>query len=160
MAIARQKNGFTLLEILVAMFIFSAVVTTLFTAYRALFFDTDQFESSLHRHAMAQACLMRMVNDLGALHMQLPPLYTRPDFNDPPGDDRIVGEQPDRLRFTSLAHLPMDRSRREGLAEIRYYVHTGDDGKPVLRRSDTVYPYPPFEEKATDPVLCEDVKKL
>ena len=158
--ITRQKSGFTLLEILVALFIFSAVVTALFTAHRALFLNTGQFESSLSRHAMAQACLIRMVQDLGALHMQLPPRYTRPDFNDPPNEDRIAGDRVDRLRFTSLAHVPLDQSRRGGLAEIRYYVHSGDGGKPVLRRSDALYPYPPFEEKDTDPVLCEDIKQL
>ena len=158
--INRQKSGFTLLEILVALFIFSAVVTALFTAHRALFLNTGQFESSLRRHSMAQACLIRMVQDLESLHMQLSTLYTRPEVNDPPSDDRIAAERADRLRFTSLAHVPLDRSRREGVAEIRYYVHTVDGSKPVLRRSDTLYPYPPFEERDTDPILCEDIKKL
>ena len=158
--ITRQKSGFTLLEILVALFIFSAVVTALFTAHRALFLHTARFESSLKRYAMAQACLIRMTHDLGSLHMLLPPLYTRPEFNDPPSEDRIADERADRLRFTSLAHVPLDRSRRGGPAEIRYYVQTSEDGTPVLRRSDMLYPYPPFEERKTDPVLCEHVKQL
>ena len=35
-----------------------------------------------------------------------------------------------------------------------------DDGRRVLKRSDHLYPYPEFEERPDDPVLCKDVKSL
>jgi general secretion pathway protein J len=164
---ALHNHGFTLLEMLIAIFLFSVLATTLFTAYRTLFMDTGEFERSRHRYEMAQACLTRMACDLESLYVALPPLYNKPGFEDPPEDFRIIGDTAPsgpmtfgRLRFTSLAHVSMDPGNRGGIAEIRYYVHTGRNGSLVLRRSDTLYPYPSFEEKKSHPVLCEDVKWL
>jgi hypothetical protein len=34
------------------------------------------------------------------------------------------------------------------------------DGKLLLKRADNLYPYPRFEERGSDPVLCENVKAL
>jgi general secretion pathway protein J len=163
----RQDHGFTLLEILIAIFLFSILATTLFFSYRTLLSNTDDFESGMIQYEMAQSCLARIANDLRSIHVALPPLYSKPGFNSPPGDYRLVGETAytgnsefGRLRFTSLAHFAPGDTNQSGIAEIRYYVHTGDNDKFVLRRSDNLYPYPPFEEKIADPTLCEDVKTL
>ena len=164
---AGQNSGFTLLELLIAIFLFSILTTTIFVSYRTLFVDTDDFESGITQYEMAQACLARITNDLRSIHVNLAPLYVKPGFNSPPGDYRVVGETDftggstfGKLRFTSTAHLAAGKSDQRGIAEIRYYVHTGDEDQFVLRRSDTLYPYPPFEESNSDPVLCENVKAL
>ena len=54
----------------------------------------------------------------------------------------------------------MENIQRHGIAEIVYYVQTKESGSQVLKRSDNLYPYPEFEEKGTDPTLCEHVKSL
>ena len=41
-----------------------------------------------------------------------------------------------------------------------YYVQTKNDGQLVLKRSDHLYPYPPFEASGGDPVLCNNLKSL
>jgi general secretion pathway protein J len=162
---AGQNSGFTLLELLIAIFLFSILTTTLFVSYRTLFVDTDDFESGITHYEMAQACLARITTDLRSIHVNLPPLYAKPGIDSPPGNYRVVGETDftggsafGRLRFTSTAHLAPGKSNLSGIAEIRYYVHSGDEDQFVLRRSDTLYPYPPFEESNSDPVLCENVK--
>ncbi len=162
---AGQNSGFTLLELLIAIFLFSILTTTIFVSYRTLFVDTDDFESGITHYEMAQACLARITNDLRSIHVNLPPLYVKPGFDSPPGDYRVVGETDfpgestfSRLRFTSTAHLAPGKSNQGGIAEIRYYVHRGDADQFILRRSDNLYPYPSFEESNNDPVLCENIK--
>ena len=56
--------------------------------------------------------------------------------------------------------MPLGKSRPEGIAEIVYYVQTGPNGSLRLKRADNLYPYPRFEERSADPVLCENVKSL
>jgi general secretion pathway protein J len=64
------------------------------------------------------------------------------------------------LRFTSRAHISLDNSNRGGISEIIYYIQEKTDGQLVLKRADNLYPYPPFEENSSDPVLCRYVKSL
>jgi general secretion pathway protein J len=116
---------------------------------------------------MAKNCLNRMILDLESAHVSLPPEYTPPDFDDPPDAYRIVGDtfyvgtsSFPRLRFASLEHISFGGKKENGIAEIVYYVQALEDGTHVLKRADSLYPYPPFEEKAGDPVLCENVKTL
>jgi len=161
------SRGFTLLEILIAIFIFGIVVTTIFGSYNFIFSTTDAFESGIAVYEPARNCLNRMTTDLQAVHVSFPPAYTPPGLDAPPDLYRFSGETDtvgntvfSRLRFTSLAHVAFEKNRQEGIAEIVYYVQPGDNGTFILRRSDTLYPYKPFREKGTDPILCENLKSL
>lgn len=165
--IKNQLSGFTLLEILVAIAIFAVVVTTIFGSYRFIFSNTDVFDGSTAGFESARSCLNRMTADLQAAYVTYPPVYPPPDADKTPDPYRFFGETVavgntsfPRLRFTSLAHIPFEKSRQEGIAEIVYYVQPGDNETFTLRRADTLYPYKPFREKGADPVLCESLKSL
>ncbi len=164
---ARPNSGFTLLELLIAIFIFSVLATTIFISYRTLFIGMADFESGMGQYEMAQSCLTRMTNDMRSIHVNLAPLYARPQFDSAPDDYRIVGQTAyagnrefGTLRFTSRAHVSFEKPGRDGIAEIRYYVSSREQGKFVIKRSDHLFPFPPVEERETDPVLCEEVKSL
>jgi general secretion pathway protein J len=161
------SRGFTLLEILIALSIFAVVVTTIFGSYNFIFSSTDDFDSGIAVYESARNCLNRMTLDLQAVYVTFPPAYTLPGQDASPDTYRFFGEMEtvggasfSRLRFTSLAHVAFEKSRPEGIAEIVYYVQPGDNGTFILRRSDTLYPYHPFQEKGTDPILCENLKSL
>jgi general secretion pathway protein J len=161
------SNGFTLMEILLAFLILGIVVTTILASFNAVFSSTDTLNSSSRFYEMGKSCLNRMALDLEAFYAHLPPLYKKPDFDDPPDPYRIVGSTIDvggtnfaTIRFTSWAHIPLGISKRKGIAEIVYYVQAKNDGQMVLRRADHLYPYPEFEESAGDPVLCNTIKSL
>ena len=161
------RRGFTLMEILLAFLIMGIVVTTILASFNAVFSSTDTLNSSSRFYEMAKSCLNRMALDLEAFYAHQPPLYKKPDFDDPPDPYRIVGSTIDvggtnfaTIRFTSLAHIPLGINKREGIAEIVYYVQAKNDGQMVLRRADHLYPYPEFEESAGDPVLCNNIKSL
>ncbi len=160
-------SGFTLMEILLAFLILSIVVTTILGSFNAVFSTTDTLENSGKYYDMAKSCLNRMKTDLEALYVARPPFYKKPEFDDPPDNYRFVGSTEDaggigfaELRFTSRAHIPFDSADRGGIAEIVYYVQANNDGQMLLKRSDHLYPYPEFEEKGSDPVLCRHVKSL
>lgn len=166
--INRQPSaGFTLLEILIAIFIFAVIITIIFGSHRTVFSNTDAINKDQAYYEMAQGCLNRMVIDLQSIHVALSPAYLPPDFDDPPDPYRIVGDTVyiqglpfPRLRLTSLAQLPFNQSQHHGIAAIVYYVKAAGNNKFVLKRSDSLYPLQTAEEKASDPILCEGLKTL
>lgn len=161
-----DRRGFTLIEILAAMFIFFVLITTLFGSFRTLTSSSSNLGSGSLRFEMAQGCLTRMVTDIEAVFVNLPPSYRQPETGESPDPYRIEGDSSGaggksfaRLRFTSLAHVSFDRGRqREGVAQIVYYVNALGDDEFVLRRSDQLYPYEEFEEKNSDPIVCRNVQ--
>ena len=160
-------SGFTLLEILIAIFIFSIVVTTILTSYNSVFTGAAAIDKGITSYEMAKNCLDRMIFDLKSVYVAMPPQYTPPGFDDPPDLYRINADTVyikntafPRLRFASLAHMAFRGRIEEGIAEIVYYVQETEDRGYVLRRADSLYPYQPFEEKNSDPVLCEGLKSL
>lgn len=162
-----EDRGFTLLEIMIAIFIFAIIVTTIFTSYTSLLSGNETSDQGTAPYEMAKNCLNQMIVDLESIHLTLPPGYSPPVLGEPPELYRIVGEIFDiqgvafpRLRFTSLAHISFGEKTEKGIAEIVYYVQASGDGNYVLKRADNLYPYETFEEKAGDPVLCTDVKSL
>ena len=68
----RNQKGFTLLEILLAFFIFSIVLTTLYTAYTGTFRNIDQAESQSDAYQMARIALERMIEDLESTYVTPP----------------------------------------------------------------------------------------
>jgi len=177
-----DARGFTLLEILVAIFIFAIVMTTIYAAFNAAVSRNEAIEQGRGLYSMARICLDRMTRDLSAIYVEMPPQYEPPDFDDDPdpyrfeGIEEIVGSEDfSRLRFAADAHLPMGGEGASGLAEIVYYVDRAEDaatggtgmegpgGGYVLRRSDTAFPYD-LEElpeaKLPAPILCKGVSEF
>ncbi len=161
--------AFTLLEIMIAIFIFAIVVTTIFGSFHYLYARPESLKQELQNYAMVKNCFDRMVADLESLKITPAIFYKPPDMDSDPDPYRLVGDgypanDPDlgRLRFASKAHLPLGKDTREGVAEIIYYLQESEneDEGYLLRRSDQLPPFQPFEEKSGDPLLCERVNRL
>lgn len=161
-----SSPGFTLIEILIAIFIFSIIVTTIFSSFNAIVNNTDSISEELATCDMAKNCLNRIITDLKSIHAYFPG-DTSLNSDDLLGAYRIVGENTDvgsrefsKLRFTSLAHINLEHDMRHGIAEIVYYVQKIDEENYVIRRGDSLYPYKFFKKKDSDPLLCKRVKSL
>jgi general secretion pathway protein J len=162
-----QIRGFTLLEILIALFIFGVIVTTIFGSFQFVFGSVDAVEKGMNDYDMAKDCFNRMISDLHALHVSQTPAYRPPENSDNQDPYRIIGDVAfsgesgfGRLRFTSLAHVPLGKDKRTGIAEIIYYAEKQTDGSHVIKRSDRLDFAEPYEEKSNDPILCENVRSL
>jgi general secretion pathway protein J len=162
-----SKGGFTLIEILIAIFIFSIVVTTIFGSFNFVFGKIDVIEEGMDAYEMAKDSLDRMTVDLESLFILQPPAYKIPGGDDTEDPFRFVGditsvggEDVGKLRFTALAHIPLDRQPRDGVAEITYYVTVDEDGSKILRRSDRLDFTEPPSDLSGDPILCDNLKNL
>lgn len=147
------------------MFILTIVVSLVFASFDGILGPSEAVNAASDTLEMGNACLDRISRDLKALHIAQAPRYTPPGMDDKPhmhrfeAEEQMVGgENFSRLRFTSLAHLPLNQEAMEGIAEIVYYVQDDREQGFVLRRSDKLYPYPEFEESSDDPLLCEQVR--
>jgi general secretion pathway protein J len=165
--VSLDRSGFTVLEILIAIFIFGIIITTVFGSYRATSEQIAIVSKNRHLAEMGRNCIDRMTRDLIAIWVVQPPEYIPPKFNSDPDPYRMVGEDDlvesrtyTRLRFTSLAHLPIRPSRSFGIARIVYYVQPNENGEHHLYRSDQLFPYGQFEPDPMDPVLCTQVRSL
>jgi general secretion pathway protein J len=158
------QDGFTLIEILLAIFIFSILVTTVFGSFAVLSDGAEVLKMDTGLYESTRACLDRITRDLKEIHFALPPEYGKPKFNDDPHEYRLVGGQADvgnadfdQLRFASLAHISFQGDPRLGIARIIYYPFDLTPDNWVLRRADHIFPYPDFEPNNQDPILCEQL---
>ncbi len=168
--VTRHSNlsfGFTLLEIIITIFIFSIVVSTVLVSFNTILSTANAVDTDAFLYEMGKNCLNRMIIDLNAIYISQPPAYKVPDIDDPPDPYRFFGDASQagattfgRLRFASFSHLPFGNRTADGIAEITYYVKETEDQKYVLKRQDNLEPYPSFEEKNIDPILCRDVLSL
>ena len=149
-----NPKGFTLLEILIAMFIFAIVLSTIYTSYTGTFRIVNETESQADIYGMARIALERMLEDLESATSE-----SDEDSAFVGEDTEIKGRNADSLRFISRAHLVFsEQEQASGTAEIAYYVQEDDEGEGfVLYRTDR----PAFQEKPEEGtgglVLCDSL---
>ena len=90
---AVNNTGFTLMEILIAMFIFAIVMTTIFGTFNGVISRTEAIKNGMGGFEMARTCLNRISSDLNAIYIEQKPLYHPPDFDDPPDPYRVFGKE-------------------------------------------------------------------
>jgi len=162
-----KARGFTLLELLVAVTMLVIVLTTLYGSYRSILTRNPWIENEIQSQEMARICLNQMLADLGAVYVVSSSEYKPPRSSDQPNPYCLIAENFSsgnktfpRLEFSSLFHLKLGDGRQQDIAHIVYYVQSLPNGAFVLRRSEALYPYPPFKENSADPVLCKAIRSL
>lgn len=147
--VAGSRQGFTLLELLIAIFIFSVVIGTVYGSYRTAFTNIQSSEQQARIEERARVILERVEIDLESAFAGEGGFLkgTREELGDMRGDE---------LQFTSTAHLVLTRKGREaGVAVIGYSLEEdGETGQLSLFRSDI--PFLPAAEEDGE----EEVKGL
>lgn len=155
-----RDQGFTLVEILVAVTIMGLVMATIGTAFSQLSKGAKALEESGNNNLALGDAAHWIGRDLEALYVVQAPLYSASDSNDEDpyrftlAREIVGGEEMSILRFTSLNHLPFGGSSLGGIAEIVYFV-TDDEGGLRLRRSDRLFFHDPFERAEEHPVMMK-----
>jgi prepilin-type N-terminal cleavage/methylation domain-containing protein len=130
-----KVSGFTLIEILIAIFILGVVLSTVYAAYTGTFriIRTSEYDSDIY--TMGRMTLQRMLQDLGAIG----------PYN---GKLEFLSKQSDRgsqtfpqLVFTSTVNLDLGNQENPvGVGTIDYYVEEGREKAGfVLMRVENVH---------------------
>lgn len=160
-----NSGGFTLAEILIALFILAVVLTVIYTSYTGTFRVVDEAGSQAEIYRMARIAMERMVEDLESTYVPKGEGNTQAEeehmqlFQFVGKDQEIKGRYADTLRFISRAYLNLSGNDEDtGKTEIGYYVKENDQGEDfVLYRSDRPMLKGGFlfEENSDGLLLCE-----
>ena len=156
------------MEILIAMLIFTIVVSTLYLSYTGTVRNMEAVESRSGIYQMARIALERMIDDLESAYLTSWSQNSKSQEDNIQvtgfigGDSEINGRSADTLRFPSRAHLVFNAEVEDnGATEITYYVTENDEGGSfALYRSDTPQFEEGPEEGAGGLVLCDDVYSI
>lgn len=163
--VSTRPPGFTLLEILVAVFIFAIVMTTLFSSFGSFITTGRALTESVEIQESLRCPMGVMETDLMSVVVRQPPQYKKNQSNAKADEFRMSGEVVSvegqtfsTLMFASLNHIPPGGSLAAGVARIRYHVRANPDGGYDLCRSDNLRPFPDALSLACDPVLFRNVR--
>lgn len=152
-----RAKGFTLIEILIAVFILGIVLTTVYASYTGIFRTIRATETDAELYGMARTVLERMTRDLEATAPWKGAFtFTARPYN--LGDREFT-----RLTFRSTAHIAFgEQGEPAGIAVIEYGVEEGTEKEGyALSRSDSLHRDPGKEEAPTGGfLLCDRVETL
>ena len=158
------SSGFTLMEILVAVVIFSILMLTIFTSFQAFVAASRHIEAAVSGDEALGPSLAVITRDLSAIHVSLPPRYARPDTRSALDPFQVVGEESpsggdrfSRLRFVTRGLLTALGKGATQMVQVIYYVRADDRGHMNLYRSETLPPWEAQAEKSCDPVVVRDI---
>ena len=166
----KNRSGFTLVEILLALSIFAIVLSIIYTSYTATFRIINETEYQADIYRMARVALERIYEDLESVYAPQYPESPEPDEESGQvvefvGEEAEVnGRRADSLRFTSRAHLVFsDQDQPSGTADIGYYVEENDEEEEedlLLYRKDTPGVGEVPDQETRGLVLCEKLQSV
>ena len=154
----KKSAGFTLVELLLAIFIFAIVISIVYGTYITMLTTVDATEQQAEINNKARTALNRIAADLGAVYLgEGGVLHGQ--------TQKILENQTDTLEFTSTAHLVFSRKEQPaGFAMIRYSVEEDPESKLLqLYRTDIPFipgysSQPGVEQKGY--VLCDGLRTV
>jgi general secretion pathway protein J len=152
-----KARGFTLIEILIAVFILAIVLSTVYASYTGTFRTIRATETDAEVYGMARTVLERMTRDLEATASWKGAFtFTARPYN-------LGNREFTRLIFRSTAHIAFgEQEESAGFAVIEYGVEEGTEKEGyTLSRSDSLYRDPGKEDAPTGGfLLCDRVETL
>lgn len=138
-----SSNGFTLLEILLALSILATVLSTVFASYTGTFRVVSETESQAEVYQMARIALERILEDLESFY---PPEQS--ETSEAGEEEPFEFTEDPPVRFPSRAHVVFgEEDQSWGTTEITYEVGEGDGGEGmILYRRETQW----GEEEASE----------
>ena len=155
----RRACGFTLLEVLLAIFIFSIVITSIYASYNATFHIINISESQAAVYGKARIVMARITEDLQSSYYSEEVTGSEMFLGE---EGNIKGMRADRLHFISSSHLIFnDDEKAEGKAVIVYEVREGEPGQGLtLYRHDMPERAADFEEGKGGLILCDNLEEV
>lgn len=159
-------QGFTLIEILVAMILFSITLLTIFSSFRIFSTSANQVSQHITTEDSTYPGLHVMLSDLEQIFILPYPRYKRPELNPDPDPYRLEGTQSNmegqpisKVSFTCLNRAPIGVFPTHGVARITYYAHRHED-RLDLHRADRAWPFDLSLSPCSDPVLIKGISNF
>jgi general secretion pathway protein J len=152
-----KRNGFTLIEILIAIFILTTVLTTVYAAYTGTFRIVKDTAYADDIYSMARGAMKRMTEDLESS------CRYRDSFRFTSGKAETEKGEFTELSFLSFAHLDFDNKTPSGIAVINYFIEVDEEKEGcILKRKDELYWERDNEEEAAGwgYALCNTLQSL
>lgn len=129
----KKTCGFTLLEVIIAIFIFSIVISLAYGAYNTTFKVYNHAEHETEVHNKARIAMDRILEDLATA-------YVSNDEGLKGESQEIDSRKADTMEFLSQSHLNFNHKIRESSgAVIRYSVEEAEDSDTFnLYRGDFI----------------------
>jgi prepilin-type N-terminal cleavage/methylation domain-containing protein len=163
--ITGNGKGFTLLEVLLAFFIFSILFITIYTSYSGSFKTITMTEARMELYRKAAITLERISEDIQASYISVPPpegLGTPAEYTKFFGEnDDINGSEADTLHFfTRIPPLFDDEMEIATGRVISYDVEqrSGEDELLLLRSENPEFIDEPEEIAAV--LLCDGLQAI
>jgi prepilin-type N-terminal cleavage/methylation domain-containing protein len=153
--IDRNNRGFTLAELLIAIVIFSLVVSMTYAAFNTTFRVIEDASSNSKYAERARITLSRITEDLESLYIGEKVIFE--------GKENFYGEmRGDSLSFTSRAHLIFHKDAEPaGYATISYSVEESADQEGLrLFRRDLAYLPGQQDEEEKGFLLCDGLQEV
>ncbi|MFH2092694.1 MAG: prepilin-type N-terminal cleavage/methylation domain-containing protein [Pseudomonadota bacterium] len=159
------RKGFTLMEVMVAIVVFSIIMLVVFSSFHAFISSADSIKSSINEYERVRVALERMCEDMKLIHMVQPPRYMIPEFDAPPDPFGMAGSQTSvggslfsRVAFASLARVILDSKAVRHISTIIYYVRQNQDNSFDLCRSDQLPGIAEQVNPCRDPILLKNIQ--
>lgn len=159
------KSGFTLVEVMVAVFIFSIIMLTLFSSFSAFMSSGQLISRTLDEEDRVRSVLKRIDTDLQFMFITRKPRYRAPGIADDPDPYRLLGTRErihgntfSRLEFASRARVKTNADRYESIGRVTYYVKENKSGGYDLCRADTPVSSDRTTDPCRDPILAKNIR--
>ncbi len=155
------------MEVLVSILIFSIVIFTLFSSFKAFIISSENLKDEIKYSEKIRNVMKRINMDFESLYVLQAPRYKKPEFNSDPDPYRLIGKETtmgqdsfSSIEFTSLAHAMIGLEQRPGIARIAYYAKENENNTFDLYRADSLRPFPEELGSCFDPILCRNISRF
>jgi general secretion pathway protein J len=151
-----RSRGFTLIEIMLAVFILGLVLSTIYAAYSGTMtlVQDMEYENSVYRNA--RIAMDRIIRDLSSLQPSGGAFKLQAE------KQMATNHEFFSLFFSAAAHLAFSEKEIDGAnAQIGYFVEEDTNGGYSLRRSDLLnYQATKEKSKNSSYLLCPNIDSL
>ena len=162
----RTDCGFTLVEVMVALFIFSFVMVMLFSSFNSFISTGQSIAYGIDYNDRARDAFRRILDDLTDIYVpEFRIISAQNSVEDQDvdtlqmtgGESSVGGETFSTLEFACLSGLQTGRSRPPGVVRVTYYVRKNSRELFDLCRAERPIDSDRDTDPCLDPVLAENI---
>ena len=129
----QEEGGFTLVELLLALFLFALIAGVIFSAFAAVASGVEKGRQHIEIYRVGRVALLRMAQEVGAA--MPPPIGSGMGFQGKKNADGAAGH--DRIDFLTVPYRRYsDKVPSYELCHVAYYVADNLQGKTALFREE------------------------